>query len=581
MPGVLPRPGIQHLRGAGSLWRRAAGALYPGLRASPAGGRGREPSRLFGAARGVPALDDHYEHGDSEPNVVMKRWGPLVAICLGQFMFLVDGTIVVVALPNIGHDLGASFAELQWVIDAYALVLGAILLGVGSLADLLGRRRVYLAGLIVFALSSLVCGLAPNTAILIAARAVQGFGGAAMAATSIALLSHAYPGQDRPVAFGVWGGVTGVATATGPILGGVLSEYLDWRWIFLVNLPISVVTLWYAGRVIGESRNDHARQLDLRGSVSFAVAGTVFTYALILAPERGWTTPLTLGMFAVGMAMFAVFVLVTRHTSDPVLDLSLFRSRSFSAIMLAAFLCNFTAFGYLAYTSLWLQTMCGLSAVIAGLVVFSLSVALGLTSTFGIKTLRKVPPRLTIGWGIILISAGDLMQIALRANSSWTAVLPGVVVIGLGSGFVLPSLASAVMAAMPAHRAGMAGGALNTFRQLGMAVGVAVLGAVFEIALTARIRSGWHGLVGSPDATAAALAEGQGQQLFGHAVPGQYSILHQLAANACAFGLDTAMLAAGLLALLAGVVVLVFVGEPAHPTGAVEQRLGRGELAKT
>ena len=226
----------------------------------------------------------------------MKKWWPLVAVCAGTFMLLVDVTIVTVALPDMARELHTTFQDLQWVIDLYALVLAALVLTVGSVADRLGRRRVYLIGLVVFALSSLACGLAPNVGVLIAARGVQGLGAAAMFATTMALISSSYSGRERGVAFGVWGAVNGAAAAAGPIVGGLLATHFGWRWIFLVNLPVSVVAVGMTLLVMRESRDPHPSRVDVPGMVSFTVAAAALTYALI---RGAWGTGLTVAMLAI------------------------------------------------------------------------------------------------------------------------------------------------------------------------------------------------------------------------------------------------------------------------------------------
>ncbi|GIJ44293.1 MFS transporter [Virgisporangium aliadipatigenens] len=410
----------------------------------------------------------------------MRKWWPLVAVCLGAFMLLVDVTIVTVALPDMAGDLKASFSELQWVMDVYALALAALLLGAGSLADLLGRRRVYVAGLLFFALASLACGLAPNAATLIAARAAQGLGGAAMFATTMALLNSTYRGRDRGMAFGVWGAVNGAAAAAGPILGGLLTEHLDWRAIFLVNLPVSVITVVLTLAVVAESRRADGARPDPWGMLFFTAAAGALTYGLIEAGDRGFTAGRTLLAFAVAACASVAFVVVENRRPQPMLDLALFRRPSFVAVMLAGALLMASAFAILAYTSVWLQQVLGLGPVRAGAALVPMAAAAFVSSGLSGRFLANVAPRLPIGVGLLLVAAGSAAQAVLDASSDAWAVLPGLVVGGIGVGVSIPVLSSAVMASVPAERGGMAAGALNTFRQLGYALGVAVLGLVFR-----------------------------------------------------------------------------------------------------
>jgi EmrB/QacA subfamily drug resistance transporter len=441
----------------------------------------------------------------------MRKWAPLIAVCLGTFLLLVDVTIVVVALPSIGTDLSAGnllsagadlsagvdlsaggdlsggadlsagWHDLAWVLDGYALALAALLLGAGALADRYGRRVTYLIGLLIFGVSSLLCALAPGVPALIAARALQGVGGAAMFATTVAILNVTYRGRDRGVAFGVWGAVNGAATAAGPLVGGLLTEHFGWRWIFLVNLPVCVVAVWFTVRAVAESRSPSSSRFDLPGTVTFTLGATAAVYGLIRAADDGWTSAAVLGALALGLAGFALFVLVERRSSAPMLDLGLFRRPAFTGMIVAAFLCQAAAFAYLPYTTTWLQSVLGHGPVDAGLIgALPMSGAALLVGAFAGRHLQRLRPWLAIGSGLLLIAAGDLAQSVVDASSGGAVLIPGLILVGLGVGVVLPVLSSAVLAEVPPERSGMAGGALNTFRQLGFAFGVAIFGTVFS-----------------------------------------------------------------------------------------------------
>lgn len=484
----------------------------------------------------------------------MRKWLPLTAVCLGAFMLLVDVTIVTVALPDMAADMKTGFSGLQWVMDIYALALAALLLGAGSLADRIGRRRVYLGGLGLFALASLACGLASGPATLIAFRAVQGIGGAAMFATTMALLSSAYQGRDRGVAFGVWGAVNGAAAAAGPIIGGLLTEQFGWRWIFFINLPVCALAVYVTLKAVTESRDPHAKGLDLPGMVTFTTGAAAVTYALIRVGENGWTSATTLALFALGAAAFAVFVLVELRSSRPMLDLSLFRSPTFVAVMAAALLMSGAAFGYLMYVSLWLQSAEGMGPVAAGLTMLPMSLAAFVVAAVTGKLMHGAPARLTIGGGLFLIGAGALLQgWMLDAGDGWTALVAGLAVTGVGVGMISPALAAAAMGAVPPARAGMAGGALNTARQLGMALGIAVLGAVFQSGLE-------DGLAGSgqPHGTAEALASGGAARLL-QTVPGAGHWVEE----AFASGLRDTFWVSGAMGLAGAVILVALVRRPA------------------
>ncbi|MFD9357179.1 DHA2 family efflux MFS transporter permease subunit [Streptomyces sp. NPDC060031] len=493
----------------------------------------------------------------------MRKWLPLTAVCLGAFMLLVDVTIVTVALPDMAADMHTGFAELQWVMDIYALALAALLLGAGSLADRIGRRRVYLGGLGLFAAASLACGLADGPGALIAFRAVQGVGGAAMFATTMALLSAAYQGRDRGVAFGVWGAVNGAAAAAGPIVGGLLTEQFGWRWIFFINLPVCALAVYVTLKAVAESRNPRAQGLDLPGMATFTAGAGVVTYALIRVGENGWSSGTTLGLFGLGAVAFAAFVLVELRSSRPMLDLSLFRSPTFVAVMAAALLMSGAAFGYLMYVSMWLQSAEGMGPVGAGLVLVPLSLAAFFVSAASGKLLHGASPRLTIGGGLLLIGIGALLQgWMLDAGDGWVALLAGMIATGAGVGLASPALAAAAMGAVAPARAGMAGGALNTARQLGMALGIAVLGAVFQAGLSDGL-----GGSGQPHGTAEALATGRAGELL-HADPGA----GQWIEAAFASGLKDTFWVSGVMGLVGALALFVLVRRPAPARAATPER---------
>ncbi len=357
------------------------------------------------------------------------RWWPLVAICLGTFILLVDVTIVSVALPSMARDLHTQLDSLQWVVDAYALALAALLLVSGSLADRFGRRRLFQLGLALFAVSSLACALAPNAGFLIAARTVQGAGAAAMFATNTALLNHSYSGRDRSVAFGVWGAINGAAAAVAPVLGGLLIAAAGWRAIFLVNLPIAVVAGIMTQRVVAESRGQ-ASPIDWAGAASFTVSAASLTYALIHGGDSGWAAPITLASFAVAAVALLVFVLTELRVAHPLLDLSLFRRASFTMLMVVAVLMTACAFAPFIYTQLWLQSVLGLPAIGAGLVLLPMAGVAFVVSAVAGRFLHGVAARWPLGAGLVFIGAGSLLRAFLTASSGWASLMAGLVVSG-------------------------------------------------------------------------------------------------------------------------------------------------------
>ncbi|MFB7946392.1 MFS transporter [Kitasatospora phosalacinea] len=429
----------------------------------------------------------------------MRKWTPLTAICLGAFMLLVDTSIVNTALPEMSEDLHSTFTALQWVVDVYALTLAALLMAFGSLGDRLGHRRLYLAGLAVFGLASLACTLAPGSGTLIAARAVQGIGAAAMMTSTTALLNAAYQGRDRGTAFGVWGAVNGAAAAAGPVLGGLLTQQFGWRSVFLVNLPIAALAGWLtvrrlaadpaadpaANSAAGRARTAAGR-FDLPGATAFTLFAATLTYGLIESGERGWSDPLVLTTLAGAALALAAFTAVELRTAHPLLDLRLLRNPAFTGLAAAGLLLTAAAFAQLTYTGLWLQQVLDLGPLNAGLAVCPLAAAAFVTAPLGTRLLRGAPPRLPIGLGLVLIGTGTLLLALVSPGSGWTALLPGLLVTGTGVGLATPQMMSAALATVPRERAGMASGAFNTARQLGFALGIAVLGTVFQNTLRDR-----------------------------------------------------------------------------------------------
>ncbi|MEU8587703.1 MFS transporter [Streptomyces sp. NPDC048664] len=478
----------------------------------------------------------------------MRTWGPLAAVCLGTFMLLLDVTIVVVALPDMARESQASLSQLQWVVDGYALALAALLLGAGAAADVLGRRRVHVTGVVLFALASLLCGLSSGPGALVVARGLQGVGAAAMFATTLPLLGSVYQGRQRSTALGVWGAVSGGAAAVGPVLGGVLTEGPGWRWIFFVNLPVSVVSVWLTLRKVPESRGPHALRIDWAGTFYFACFAGAATYAVVHAGKDGWTSTRTLAAFMAAALTLICFVLVERRAEHPLLDLSLLRERAFVGVMAGALAFSGVAFGVTPYLSIWTQTVLGMSPVHGGLTLLPLTAAAMLVAVLVGRLLHGAPARLTVGGGLLLIGSGCFCEAVLTAGSDWTALVPGLVLVGIGTGFVSPTVAGAALTSVPPERAGMAGGAANTVRQLGYALGVAAFGTV----LTTRMRDTL------PSEAAHTLAGGGARALR----PG---FSEQALRGAFASGLDAALGAAGVAGVVAGALVLVLVRSPRTP----------------
>jgi len=429
---------------------------------------------------GQPGQAKQASAGGEDPGQRGNKWWTLVAVCLGTFMLLLDVTIVNVALPDIQKALHSSFSDLQWVVDAYALTLAAFLLTAGSLADMYGRRRLYLVGLVLFTCASALCGFAASSLMLQLSRALQGVGGAIMFAVSLALLADAFRGKDRGVAFSVWGAVTGLAVAIGPLLGGILTSGLSWRWIFFVNVPIGIISVVIAVMMVAESRSPQASGPDWAGFALFTVALSSLIYGLIESNQRSFTNGLVLGCFALAAVLLVAFVIVERLIAHPMFDLKLFMLPTFSGGAVAAFGLSASIFAMLLYMVLYLQDILGYSALGTGVRLMIISGGILVTSTVAGRLTSKVPIRLLIGPGLTLVGVGLLLMRGLNAGSSWTHLIPGMIVGGLGIGLVNPPLASTAVGVVAPQRAGMASGINSTFRQVGIATGIALLGSLFS-----------------------------------------------------------------------------------------------------
>ena len=491
-----------------------------------------------------------------------NKWWTLVAVCLGTFMLLLDITIVNVALPDIQVALHSSFADLQWVVDAYALTLAAFLLTAGSLADMYGRRRLYLIGLVVFTGASVLCGFATSTLMLQLSRGLQGVGGAIMFAVSLALLADAFRGRDRGVAFGVWGAVTGLAVAIGPLLGGLLTSGLSWRWIFFVNAPIGVVAVVISVLLVAESRAQRASRPDWPGFVIFTVALCSLVYGLIESSQRSFTDRLVLGCLIAAGVLLAVFAVVEWRVAHPMFDLRLFRLPTFSGGSVAAFGLSASIFAMLLYLVLYLQDILGYSPLGTGVRLMFLSGAILVTATVAGRLTSHVPIRLLIGPGLLLVGAGLLLMRGLGAGSSWTHLIPGMIVGGVGVGLVNPPLASTAIGVVRPQQAGMASGINSTFRQVGIATGIALLGTLFSSKVSGEVQS--------KAATVPALAH-QGPRLATAVQSGEIShviaklpvhlrqTVGLITRSAFTAGLNHILLVAAIIALASGVVALAAI----------------------
>jgi EmrB/QacA subfamily drug resistance transporter len=411
-----------------------------------------------------------------------RRW-TLLVVCLATGVLLLNVSAPSVTLPAVGRDLDTDLSVLQWVVSGYSLALAATLLTAGTLADLVGRRRMFLGGLIGFAAASALCAVAPSALALVAGRAVQGLAGAVLLSSSLALLAQDFTGTDRARALGVWGATVAAAFAIGPLEGGILTEALGWRAIFAVDAAVALACLPVAVRRLRESRDPDARRVDWWGTLTLSLGLFLGVFALTRGDVLGWGSWPILASAAGAALLLAAFVVVERREREPMLDLGLFAIPTFTGASLVVMVIAASTFGPFLYLTLFLLDAAGASPTAVGLELMPLSGAALVVSVLGGRAAGVLPVRVALPAGQLLCAAGLLAMRGLEATSPWTVLLPGLLVMGVGIGLANPTVTYAALGVVPATRSGMASGVNNTFRQVGIALGIATLGAL----LPARI----------------------------------------------------------------------------------------------
>ncbi|WP_245614251.1 MFS transporter [Actinokineospora inagensis] len=409
---------------------------------------------------------------------------PLAAICLGFFIVMVDTTIVNVALPAISHDFGGGVVLQQWVVDSYTLVFAALLLSAGAAADRLGPRRVFEAGLLAFAVFSAACAFAPNGPLLVLARALQGLGAAALVPASLALINTTYHDRAaRAKAIGVWGGMGGIAAAVGPVVGGALITLAGWPSVFLVNVPVSLAAYLLVRHAVPRSVPNPTRSVDVTGQVLAVVSLVVLVYGIIEGGGPAGWSPRTLGIVAAGLALVAVFLVVEHRKAQAMLPTTLFRDRVFSAAAATGLLLNFGFYGQFFVLTLYFQQLRHFSPLTAGLLLVPEAVGAIIGSPLGGRAAARIGARYTMVIGLTAGALGFLAFVLVDAGSGYALIVPAAFAAGLGMGFAMPAATTAAIEAAPRDLAGLASGAVNTARQLGSVLGVAVLGALVATGL--------------------------------------------------------------------------------------------------
>lgn len=436
-----------------------------------------------------------------DPMAERTRWWALTAVSLASLMTYLDNNVTNVALPTIERSLHLSVSGLEWIVSSYLLVLGGLLLVGGRIADVYGRRRIFLAGLVIFTLSSLTAGLAGSGGVLIAARAVQGLGAALVMPAALAIVAATFTdARERTMAIGISGAIGALGLAIGPALGGVISQHLHWGWIFLINVPLGAITLAIALPFIAESRGSDAeagaasgpaaKRLDVPGLIASAVSLFALTYALIEGGDKGWTSALITGAFTVAAVALAVFLAIESRSAHPMIPLRIFRTASFSGGVGTMMIWSFGVLGIYFFTSLYLQGNLGFSPTKAGLAFVPMALCLAVAATLSPRVVPLLGTHRTVALGMAVMTVGLVMFAGLGAGATFGDLLPGFILFGLGAGLMTVPLTNAVLEGAPSAQAGIASALFNASREVAGLLGVTVIGAVLRASESAALRSG-------------------------------------------------------------------------------------------
>ena len=503
-----------------------------------------------------------------------RKWWSLLAVCLATFMLLLDITVVNVALPDIQKDFDTNLTGLQWVVDAYTLLLSAFTLTMGTLADRFGRRRLFVTGVGLFTLASLLCGLATSATFLHLARGLQGVGGAAMFATSLALIAQEFQGPQRGTAIAAWGATIGGAVAVGPLVGGALTDGLGWEWIFFVNVPIGIGTVILAQTQAGESRDPEAKRLDWAGLTTFSLGLFALIFGLLRGNAEGWGSGLIVGALVAAAVLLAAFVLFEWRQEHAMFDLSLFRKPAFSGVSYGTFAIGAGMFSMFLYITIYMQSVIGMTPLQAGVRFLPLTLFAFLVPLATRTLVARIPARVPLGIGLTLVGVGLLLMRGAKPDSEWTTLLAGFMVSGFGIGLSNPSIASTALGVVPAARSGMASGINNTMRIAGVSTGIAALGAIFQ----GRISDDLGKLLPQAPSGFADGVAASGTQASNQAPPQLHDQAVQAAGVAFTDAFNDILLIGALILFSGAIAVLALVRQSDFvPAGAAEEPGKPGE----
>ena len=419
-----------------------------------------------------------------------RKWWTLGAVAFGLFMIMLDNTVVFVALSSIQSDLHISQSELEWVVNGYALTFAVLMLTGGKLADMFGRRFIFIVGLTIFTASSLACGLATGAAFLIGARIVQGVGAALMNPATLSIITATFPPRQRGTAIGIWVGVSAMALAIGPLIGGLLTEQINWSWIFFINVPVGIAGIIVSRLVIEESRDQSEEQrLDLPGLLASAAGLFALSYGLIEANNYGWGSARILASFGIAAVALVIFVLLELHQRVPMLDLSLFKNSTFAGANVTMLLVALAMFGVFFFNSLFLGQVLRYSPIQTGATFLPMTVLIVFVAPLAGRFSDKIGSRWLMGAGLVLLSASLISFSMLDASATFWNILPGLVLGGFGMSLAMTPTTAAAMGSVPVDKAGVGSAVLNSMRQVGGSLGIALMGAIVASSVNVEPRS--------------------------------------------------------------------------------------------
>jgi EmrB/QacA subfamily drug resistance transporter len=532
----------------------------------------------------VTTIEDITELAPRDPDtndaVYRRRWWILAVLCLSLLIVGIDGTIVNVALPSIVRELGATSSQLQWIVDAYTLVFASFLLFAGSLGDRHGRKTALTAGLIVFGAGSLASALAGSAGALIGTRAIQGFGAAFIMPATLSILTNVFPPAERARAIGIWAGVSGIGVAVGPITGGYLLDHFYWGSIFLVNMPVIAVALVAGWLLVPNSRDPHAEELDLVGTVLSVVTLVTLLYGIIEGPSRGWTDSLIIGAFIVGTLLLVGFIVWELRSSHPMLDVTFFKDPRFSAASIAVTLVFFAMFGALFFLSQYLQFVLGYDPLQAGIRLLPIAGALVIAAPLSPLLVARIGTKIVVTAGLTLVAIALLVLSRATIDSGYGLVAIVLVILGVGMAIAMAPATDSIMGSLPPEKAGVGSAVNDTTREIGGALGVAILGSVTASSYRSAIAA-------TPVYAAAAKQSPQGAAALKDSVGGAAAVAARLPANLAAIVTKTAnaafvhalshtVVVGAVVALIGAAVAAIFL--PARPRAHAAELEGIHEL---